>query len=69
MILTGPDVQKFHLLVLKSALRLENRGLRHSSGRRASVEVRKVLERAGIKPAKNKILLLEQFERFLAGQS
>ena len=69
MILTGPDVQKFHLIVLKSALRLETRGLSHSSGRRASVEVRKVLERAGIKPAKNKILLLKQFERFLAEQS
>lgn len=66
MILTGPAIQKFHLLTLKSALRLETIGMKHSSGRRASVVVRGILAKAGITPCKNKVQLLEQFEKFLA---
>lgn len=66
-VLTGDAVAQFRLVVLKSALRLESKGMRHSSGRRASVEVRKVLTQAGIKPARGLDALLAQYEKWLAG--
>ena len=66
-VLTGDAVAQFRLVVLKSALRLESKGMRHSSGNRASVEVRRILSEAGIKPARTLDALLSQYEKWLAG--
>ena len=68
-VLTGDAVIRFRLIALKHALRLELLGMRHSSGRRASVEVRRVLTQAGIKPARDRATLRDQFEAWLAGQA
>lgn len=69
MVLTGNAIHQFRLVALKHALKLEVLGMHHSSGRRASVEVRKVLTGAGVKPARSLATLLDQYQRWLAGQA
>lgn len=61
---TGPEA--FRLLALKSALKLEILGMKHSSGRRASVTVRDILDRAGWPTVPTKLKpLLAQYEDYL----
>ncbi|MGH7745386.1 MAG: hypothetical protein ACREQ5_11430, partial [Candidatus Dormibacteria bacterium] len=43
LILTGPGIDAWRLLALYHMLALEIAGMHHSSGRRASVEIRKVM--------------------------
>lgn len=65
MIITGEQTKNFQLVALKSALRLEIAGMRHSSGRRASVQVRKILADAGIKPVRDLRNLAAQYGQWL----
>lgn len=67
--ITGEQTKMFQLVVLKSALRLEIIGMRHSSGRRASVQIRKLLANAGIKPARDLRALADQYGQWLESQS
>lgn len=67
-VLTGENIDKFRLLTIKSALRLETKGMRHSQGLRASKIVRTILEEAGISAKRNKNELLIQFENYLAAK-
>jgi hypothetical protein len=65
-IITGENVLKYRLLALKSALKLETKGLKHSKVNVAKI-VKGILAEAGIKPKAKKIDLLAQFEEYLAG--
>lgn len=58
--LDGSQIQAFQLLALRGALKMECIGLRHSSGKRASVGVRKL----GIK-GRTKKELLTNYEQWL----
>lgn len=63
-VITGENIEKYRLLTLKAALKLETKGLRHSR-MCASQIVRQTLQNAGIKAKRNKIELLVQFEQYL----
>lgn len=65
-VITGKDnIEMWRMLSIKSALKLETLGMRHSSGRSAAGIVRKILAEAGIVPARLKRELLEQFSEWL----
>ena len=65
-VITGKDnIQMWRLLSIKSALKLETLGLRHSSGRSVATVVRKILAEAGIVPKRLKRELLEQFSQHI----
>lgn len=61
--ITGPDIDRFRLRVVASALRLESKGLKGKV--KASVIARKTLEDHGIKAEKSLVKLHEQFRKFL----
>lgn len=62
-VIVGEDIQKFRLLAIKGALKLETKGL---VGRfKASVIARDILTKAGIKAKKNKMELLVQFQDYI----
>ena len=63
-VIVGEDIQRYRLLVIKSALRLEAVGMK---GRiNAAPIARDILIKAGmVKPARNKQRLLEQFTDYL----
>jgi hypothetical protein len=62
-IIEGENIYKFRLLAIRSALKLETKGLR---GRfKASVIARDILTKAGIKAKKNKDELLVQFQTYI----
>ena len=65
-VITGENVLKYRLLALKSALKLETKGLKHSKVNVAKI-VKGILAEAGIKPKAKKIELLAQFETYLEG--
>jgi hypothetical protein len=65
-VITGENVLKYRLLSLKSALKLETKGLKHSRFNVSKI-VKGILSEKGIKPKSNKILLLAQFETYLEG--
>jgi len=65
-VITGENVEKYRLLSLKSALKLETKGLKHSRFNVSQI-VKGILAEKGIKPKNNKILLLVQFETYLEG--
>ena len=65
-VITGKDnIEMWRMLSIKSALKLETLGMKHSSGRSVAVVVRKILVEAGIVPARLKRELLEQFSEWL----
>ena len=65
-VITGKDnIEMWRLLSIKSALKLETLGMKHSSGRSVATIVRKILVEAGIVPARLKRELLEQFSEWL----
>ena len=65
-VITGKDnIEMWRLLSIKSALKLETLGMKHSSGRSVATIVRKILAEAGIVPARLKRELLEQFSEWL----
>ena len=63
-VIAGDGVLTYRLLALKSALKLETKGLRHSKVNVAKI-VKGILTEAGIKPKSNKTDLLAQFEAYL----
>jgi hypothetical protein len=65
-VITGENVLKYRLLALKSALKLETKGLKHSKVNVAKI-VKGILAEAGIKPKAKKIELLAQYETYLEG--
>ena len=65
-VITGKDnIQMWRMLSIKSALKLETLGMRHSSGRSVTTVVRKILADAGIAPKRLKRELLEQFSEHI----
>ena len=65
-VITGKDnIEMWRLLSIKSALKLEILGMRHSSGRSVAVVVRKILAEAGIVPKRLKRELLGQFSEHI----
>ena len=65
-VITGENVLKYRLLALRSALKLETKGLKHSKVNVAKI-VKGILAEAGIKPKAKKIELLAQYETYLEG--
>lgn len=61
--ITGPDIDRFRLRVIASALRLESKGMKGKI--KASVIARKILTEAGKKPAKLLGELYVQFKNFI----
>ena len=57
--------QFFRLLALRGSLKLEMLGMRHSSGRRASVEIRRTLTALGRKAPQQILGLTVEFERYI----
>jgi hypothetical protein len=65
-VITGRDnIAMWRLLSIKSALKLETLGMKHSSGRSVATVVRKILLEAGIAPKRLKRELLEQFSEHI----
>jgi len=63
IVITGENIHKVRLLALRGALRMEASGLRGKVN--AAKIVRDMLEEAGIKAARNKTKLLEQFSEYI----
>jgi len=63
-VITGDNIQRFRLQVIKQALYLETRGMRSSRVNAAAV-ARDILAKAGIKAARNKAALLVQFTDYI----
>lgn len=64
VVITGDNIQRFRLQVIKQALYLESRGMR-ASRVNAAVIARDILAKAGIKAARNKATLLVQFTDYI----
>lgn len=62
-VITGANIDRFRLLAIKSALRMEVAGLRGKFS--ASKLAREILAKAGIKPVKGKADLLVQYSNHL----
>jgi hypothetical protein len=58
-VITGEDIDKFRLLAIKSALRLECVGMKGKFS--ASKLAREILTKAGVKPSRSKQDLLVQY--------
>lgn len=52
-VITGSAIEAYQLLVWRSAIRLEAKGLKHSSGRSVTAHVKRVL---GVKGNRDKVL-------------
>jgi hypothetical protein len=62
-VIVGDNIQRYRLLCIKSALKLESMGMK---GRvNAAVIARDILAKAGIRAARNKKELLVQFTDYL----
>lgn len=61
---TPESINAYQLLAMKSALKLESIGLRHSRGSVAKL-VKAVLKAKGKKAPANKVALLIEFENYL----
>lgn len=59
------QIQGWRLLALYHMLQLEILGMRHSSGRRASVEIRKVLLAEKLAVPRDRAALLEEYAKYL----
>lgn len=62
---TPDSIKAYRLLALKGALTLETKGMCLSGNRRASVMVRTHLTSVGVKPPRNKLLLLATYITWL----
>ena len=62
---TPEQISAFQLLALKGALKLESLGMHHSSGNRASVSARHVLNQAHKQAPRNLVKLLAVYESHL----
>jgi hypothetical protein len=60
LVLTGDGVMAYHMLAQRAALKLEMKGLRHSSGRSVYAHIKRIYNLSG-----NKQRVLEQFENLL----
>ena len=64
-VIAGENIDKFRLITLKSALKLETKGMKHSRVNISKI-VRGILAGAGIKGKSNKMELLVQFEDYIS---
>jgi len=62
-VIVGENIDRFRLLTIASALRLESKGLKGKI--KASVIARQILKANGIVPAKLLVELCEQFKNFV----
>jgi len=65
-VITGENIERFRLLALKGALKLEVAGMRHSKMGSVAKIVKQMLAEAGIKGKARKAELLAQFEAYIA---
>lgn len=67
-VITGPNIEKYRLATIEIGLKLESKGMRHSTNAVATA-ARDILTKAGEKPARNKAALYEQFKAWRAKQT
>lgn len=65
ILILDKQISAYRLAVIESGLKLESKGLRHSTNAIANA-ARDILAKAGIKPAHNKVKLYEQFRGWRA---